>query len=269
MRATRGSSLALLLVLAAGCSAEAAQVAAPAEPPPVQATEGLEPPTAGAAPSAAEPAPPGPEAAAPGVAPSPKEAEEDNPLPEGVGARSGIAATAATSSGSTAAAAPAGKPASTGRIEIPAIGLNHLTYEGIDLATINYGPSHWPGKPFPGQVGNTVFPGHRTTYSRPFGDLDKLVPGNQVIFTTPAGRFTYAVTGTTIVSSTDTYVVNNTPDATFTLLACHPKGSAKQRIVVKGKLISPPVVNPAQPPPAPAAPPTTQRRLGLLGLGLL
>ena len=128
----------------------------------------------------------------------------------------------------------------------------------------------WPGKPLPGQVGNTVFPGHRTTYSRPFWDLDKLVPGNEVIFTTPAGRFTYQVTGTTIVAAKDTYVVDNTPDATFTLLACHPKGSAKQRIVVKGRMVGQPVVAPPPPPPsnpsAPVAPPTTVPRRGLLGL---
>lgn len=266
MRATRWSFLVGVVALAAACSAESAPVAAPAEPPPAAAPEVATPASV-----ADDPAPPvvAPAAPAPTQAPAPgpaTAAEDDDPLPEGIRARPVAAVTAAqrtTPAGEVrAAAAPAGRPTPTGRIEIPAIGVNHQTYEGIDLATINYGPSHWPGKPLPGQVGNTVFPGHRTTFSRPFFDLDKLVPGNEVIFTTPAGRFTYRVTGTTIVRSTDTYVVDNTPGATFTLLACHPKGSARQRIVVKGNLVAAPAPAPTQPP---AAPPTTRK--GLLGLG--
>jgi len=150
----------------------------------------------------------------------------------------------------------------TGRIEIPAIGLNHLTYEGIDLATIDNGPSHWPGTPLPGERGNTVFPGHRTTHSRPFWDIDKLVVGNDVIFTTPAGRFTYKVTQTLIVNAADTWVVNGTPDATFTILGCHPKGSARQRYVVKGKLVGAPApLAPIRP-----APTTTTTRPRFLGI---
>jgi len=271
MRSARWTFLAGVVALTTACSAEATQVAAPSEPPPAEAPADLTPEVP-AGPVAAEVAAapdPGP---APAPAPAPDD-EDDNPLPEGpagrpVAATGAVPGTASTG-GVRAAAAPAGRPTPTGRIEIPAIGLNHLTYEGIDLATINYGPSHWPGKPLPGQLGNTVFPGHRTTYSRPFWDLDKLVPGNEVIFTTPAGRFTYQVTGTTIVNARDTYVVNNTPDATFTLLACHPKGSAKQRIVVKGRMVTQPAMAPAPAPMAPAAPlapPTTRQRRGLLGL---
>ncbi len=263
MRSARWTFLAGVVALTTACSAEATQVAAPSEPPPADAPEGLVPEVP--AEPVADVVSPAPD---PGPAPAPApDEEDDNPLPEGLAGRpvaaTGAAPGTASTGGVRAAAASRGRPTPTGRIEIPAIGLNHLTYEGIDIATINYGPSHWPGKPLPGQLGNTVFPGHRTTYSRPFWDLDKLVPGNEVIFTTPAGRFTYRVTGTTIVNAKDTYVVNNTPDATFTLTACHPKGSAKQRIVVKGRMVIQPVMTP---PPAPMAPPTTRRK-GLLGLG--
>lgn len=77
-----------------------------------------------------------------------------------------------------------GGPAVTGRMEIPKTGLDHITYEGATLAQIDYGPSHWPGTPLPGQIGNTVFPGHRTTKTRPFFDIDQLVAGDQIIMTT-------------------------------------------------------------------------------------
>lgn len=131
-------------------------------------------------------------------------------------------------------------PEPTGHLEIPAIGLSHPTYEGIDLATIDHGPSHWPGTALPGEPGNTVFPGHRTTYSRPFWDIAELVPGDDVIFTTPAGRFAYRVTDTFVVNERDTWIVDPTEHATFTIFACHPKGSARQRYVAKGDLVSPP-----------------------------
>ena len=36
---------------------------------------------------------------------------------------------------------------------------------------------------------------------------------------------------------TDVWVVNNTPDPELTLTACHPKGSAEYRIVIKAKLV--------------------------------
>jgi sortase A len=46
------------------------------------------------------------------------------------------------------------------------------------------------------------------------------------------------VTGTQIVYPTDLYIIDPTPTATVTLVACHPKHSAAQRIVVKGKLVA-------------------------------
>jgi LPXTG-site transpeptidase (sortase) family protein len=96
--------------------------------------------------------------------------------------------------------------------------------------------------------------------------MDKLKPGNEVIFTTPAGRFTYRVREIMIVGANDTWIVNDTPDATFTLMACHPKGSARQRIVAKGNLVSAPAAAPAPARPDPAATTTTTRQkfLGIL-----
>ncbi|MBW3615813.1 MAG: class E sortase [Actinobacteria bacterium] len=150
----------------------------------------------------------------------------DNPVPVGVDTRP------------QAKVAAGRKPQPTGRIEIPAIGLNHATYEGIDLSIINHGPSHWPGTARPGERGNTVFPGHRTTYSRPFWDIDRLRAGDHVIFTTPAGRFTYQVREGFVVDERATWITKQTEDATFTIFACHPKGSARQRYVVQGSLLS-------------------------------
>ncbi|MCZ7534912.1 MAG: class E sortase [Acidimicrobiia bacterium] len=124
-----------------------------------------------------------------------------------------------------------------GRIEIPKIGLDHPIYEGVTLTVIDSGPGHWPGTALPGDRGNTVFPGHRVTHSHPFYDLDLLAPGDEVIFHMPEASHTYRVTETLIVVPEDLWVVDQTEVPTMTILGCHPKHSARQRIVVKGDLV--------------------------------
>jgi sortase A len=140
-------------------------------------------------------------------------------------------------------------PTPQGRIIIPRIGLNHLTYEGIELSTIDYGPSHWPGTAMPGEVGNTVFPGHRVTKTRPFYDIDLIQIGDSVTFQNAQGRFTYEVTDTFVVDDEETWIANPTDTPTFTIFGCHPKNSAKQRYVVKGRLVQSERATSSQPTP--------------------
>jgi len=121
-----------------------------------------------------------------------------------------------------------------GEIRIPKIGLVHPIYEGITLTVIDHGPGHWPGSALPGQIGNAVFAGHRVTHTHPFRNIDKLVPGDLIQFVMPDGTYTYKMTAQQIVNPSDTWIVNPTPDATVTLFACHPPGSAAHRIVVRG-----------------------------------
>jgi sortase A len=125
-----------------------------------------------------------------------------------------------------------------GVIEIPKIGLVHPIFEGVTLTVIDHGPGHWPGSAMPCQAGNTVFPGHRVTHSHPFLDLDLLAPGDQIVFHEPGHDCVYSVSGTQIVAPTDLWVIDPTRKPSVTLIACHPKHSAAQRIVVKGDLIA-------------------------------
>jgi sortase A len=121
-----------------------------------------------------------------------------------------------------------------GEIVIPKIGLVHPIYEGVDLKVVDHGPGHWPGSAMPGELGNAVFAGHRVTHSHPFRRIHELVPGDEIIFRTELGEFTYQMTRQEIVFPDDTWIVDPTDDATVTLFACHPPGSARQRIVVRG-----------------------------------
>jgi sortase A len=119
-----------------------------------------------------------------------------------------------------------------GTIEIPKIGVVKSMFEGITLTTLDHGPGHWPGTAMPGQFGNVVIAGHRVSHDKPFRNLDQLVVGDDVILTTDDGRFVYKVTGTDIVAPDALWIVDQTPDYTATLFACHPAGSTRQRIVV-------------------------------------
>ena len=95
-----------------------------------------------------------------------------------------------------------------GRIAIPKIGLDAPLHEGIRLTTLDRGPGHWPGSAMPGQVGNVVVAGHRTSHDADFRHIDDLVPGDVVTFTTADGVFDYAVTGTEIVSPDALWIID-------------------------------------------------------------
>ena len=135
------------------------------------------------------------------------------------------------------------------RIQIPSLGVDKTVVEGVRVSDLRKGPGHYPATPMPGQAGNAAIAGHRTTYGAPFGEVDKLLPGDQIIVTTIQGEFTYEVVpqgeghGHLIVAPTAVEVLDQDfsdhPNR-LTLTACHPKGSARQRIIVVGALVSEP-----------------------------
>ncbi len=123
-----------------------------------------------------------------------------------------------------------------GGIEIPKLGVDAPLLEGIRLTTLDNGPGHWPGTAMPGEVGNVVVAAHRTSHGGPFRNIDQLVAGDMVVFTTDAGEIPYRVTGTQIVNPDAIWIVDPTDTPTATLFACHPPGSVRQRIVVNLEL---------------------------------
>lgn len=129
------------------------------------------------------------------------------------------------------------------RLEIPAIGRDDIVVAGVSLDNLKDGPGHYPDTPLPGQLGNASVAGHRTTYGAPFFDVDRLEVGDELITTLANGdRFVYEVTFIEVVRSSD-YSVVTTSDpsiAELTLTSCHPKYTARDRIVVHS------VLNPAK-----------------------
>lgn len=124
------------------------------------------------------------------------------------------------------------------RIKIPALGVDTVVVEGTSASALRAGAGHYPSTPLPCDPGNVGIAGHRTTYGKPFANVDRLKAGDEIILETPIGTCVYVVRGApTIHSPRDWTVVDNDPSKSeLTLTSCHPKGSAKQRIVVKADL---------------------------------
>lgn len=120
------------------------------------------------------------------------------------------------------------------RVKIPAIGLDTVVVEGITPSALRAGAGHYPTTPLPCENGNVGIAGHRTTYGRPFGNLDQLKPGDTIELTTPIGGCVYQVSKAPFaVAPTDLSVIDPTGERSLTLTTCHPKGSAAQRLIVR------------------------------------
>jgi sortase A len=122
------------------------------------------------------------------------------------------------------------------RIEIPAIGITRTVVEGISRTQLARGPGHYPETPLPGQKGNVAIAGHRTTYGQPFHNVDKLEAGDQILTTTVQGEFVYEVDRLEIVDPGDVEILEDQGDNRLTLIACHPKYSLRERIIVYATL---------------------------------
>ena len=136
-----------------------------------------------------------------------------------------------------------------GRIEIPRIGLDWIFVRGVTSADLKKGPGQYPDTPMPGAAGNAAIAGHRTTYGAPFNRIDELNEGDEIVITTVQGRFRYEVAEQLIVDPSQVEVLRPIPGRnTLTLTSCHPKYSARQRIIVRADLVG-------EPAPAPPAAP--------------
>ncbi|MCU1460197.1 MAG: Membrane protein [Acidimicrobiales bacterium] len=129
------------------------------------------------------------------------------------------------------------------RIKIPAIGVDTVVVEGTSASALRAGAGHYPNTPLPCETGNVAIAGHRTTYGKPFANVDQLKPGDTIELDTPIGGCVYriAAKGVTVpntgmpfvVDKSDLRVIDATPGKVLTLTSCHPKGSASHRIIIQ------------------------------------
>lgn len=124
-------------------------------------------------------------------------------------------------------------------LRIPRLGLEKAVVQGVNLSDLKKGPGHYPQTPMPGQPGNAAIAGHRTTYGAPFYNIDELQRDDKIYATTAQGAFEYRVRETKVVRPSDVAVLDPTPDNRLTLTTCHPRFSARQRMIVVAELIGP------------------------------
>ncbi len=161
--------------------------------------------------------------------------------------------------------APAGDPIAILHIPRLAEGYSRVVVEGASEADLKQGPGHYPDTAMPGQPGNFAVAGHRVGRGSPFLDLDRMRPGDPIVVETDDAWLVYRVLGDPasgdfdtdpsgipgrrIVRPTDVSVIAPTPggpaageatDAYLTLTTCHPKYSARQRLVIHARLDGPP-----------------------------
>jgi LPXTG-site transpeptidase (sortase) family protein len=135
---------------------------------------------------------------------------------------------------------PPEKGEPVGRLVIPKIDLDWTIVEGVGAAELRKGPGHMPRTPVPGQYGNSVLSGHRTTYGAPFHNLDRLEPGDRFTVETLIGVHTYEVVSLRIVAPDHVWVIQHREGSWLTLTTCHPKYSSQQRLIVFAKLVDGP-----------------------------
>lgn len=133
-------------------------------------------------------------------------------------------------------------------LRIPRLGRDYryAVVEGITPDHLKKGPGHHPDSALPGQIGNFVISGHRTTYAAPFNRIDALERGDEILVEARGARYTYRVTAQEIVAPTAVDVLAPVPgspgrpalQAVITLTTCHPEYSAAQRLIVHGILTS-------------------------------
>jgi sortase A len=124
------------------------------------------------------------------------------------------------------------------RLVIPTLKVDTVVVEGTGASALRAGAGHYPNTPLPGEEGNVAIAGHRTTYGKPFANLDRLTVGEDIVLETPVGRHVYRVSRPPfVVSNNDFTVIAQTPGRTLTLTTCHPKGSASQRLVIRAEML--------------------------------
>jgi sortase A len=141
-------------------------------------------------------------------------------------------------------------------LRIPRLGEDwtRVVLEGTQEEQLSQGPGHYVDSAMPGQEGNLALAGHRVGKGSPFLELDAMRPGDPVVVETADSWFVYRVLGdgdpsgipgTHIVSPAAVEVIAPTPNAAasaapsgayLTLTTCHPRYSARQRLIVHARL---------------------------------
>lgn len=134
-------------------------------------------------------------------------------------------------------------------LSIPRLNLKQLVVEGSSPERLKAGPGHLSVSPIPGEFGNAVLLGHRTTYGGPFRDLNLIHEGDPIFVTTGQGTFTYVVSQVGRVAAGAGEPLRGTLDSRLTLVTSDPVYVLTGRLVVIAMLQGQPVAVAKRAPP--------------------
>jgi sortase A len=129
------------------------------------------------------------------------------------------------------------------RLQIPSLGYDELVLEGASGRNMAFGPTRLMNAAAPGEPGNVVLAGHRTSWFQPLqhvrdGDALLLLIRDPGARGRPAGEVArrYRVVTRAVIAPSDTSYLQPTPDDRLTLITCWPFGrgpTSPQRYVVQ------------------------------------
>ena len=122
-------------------------------------------------------------------------------------------------------------------LSIPAMGIDRDLRIGLEDATLDRGPMRWLFSSEAGELGTMRILGHRASHGAPFLGLGNLAAGDRITLTNATGRHVYVVTGSRVVLPNEVMGLADAATANLQLVACHPIGSAEQRLVVRAELV--------------------------------
>ena len=127
------------------------------------------------------------------------------------------------------------------RLAVPRLGISRIVLAGASGSSLAFGPGHLFGTALPGQPGNSVIAGHRDTH---FEFLQFLRKGDLInVDNKQETPCNYLVTDIKVVNYSDFNYLEQTQDATLTLITCYPfkavvTGGSLRFVVIAKKIDS-------------------------------
>lgn len=140
-------------------------------------------------------------------------------------------------------------------ISLSTIGRREIMVQGTRASELAQGPGHLRSTPLPGQPGNAVVYGRRTTYGGPFERLDDLHRGDPIDVTTTQGVFRYVVQGVRRVTAGEPSPAAASLQNQLTLITSDEAYSTSGSLVATALLQGDPAAVPTSADGVAAAPP--------------
>ena len=131
---------------------------------------------------------------------------------------------------------PTPGPRQASRIVISGISVDAPVVRGDGWEQLKMGAGHHIGSANPGERGNMVISGHNDVYGEIFRHLEDLNIGDEVVVYTGDTPYSYLVVAKMVVEPAEVSLLEPTPNATLTLITCHPYMIDTHRLVVIAEL---------------------------------